>query len=158
LDAGRRGQHCKPVACRRNGRRASDRRQPPMTLRIQACANSRSTTSQHSFDEPGQDLRCDTLKAQPVVRITDLKREPGEIPGLPRSGKQERPPSSCSTGLDVRAWEATASSSEQRACESEDLPVSSTASAAFEGEATMTFIRHIRYNASESCPPNAPGS
>lgn len=49
------------------------------------------------------------------------EREPGESPGLSRSGMQERPPST-STGHPTR--EATASRSTTRvcACESEDLP------------------------------------
>src|SRR5271155_5464446 len=51
------------------------------------------------------------------------KREPGESPGLSRSGKQERKPS-ISTGLRPnRDREATASRrTPVHACESEDLP------------------------------------
>lgn len=50
------------------------------------------------------------------------KREPGENPGLSRSGMQERPPS---TALVNHDWEATATRSTigVRACESENLPV-----------------------------------
>ncbi len=52
--------------------------------------------------------------------IMRRKREPGENPGLSRSGMQERPPSSAL----VSDWEATAtrSTTPVRACESEDLP------------------------------------
>ncbi len=48
------------------------------------------------------DRRRNTRYAQPLVASVlrigrSGKREPGEMPGLPRSGKRERPPSS-STG------------------------------------------------------------
>jgi hypothetical protein len=57
------------------------------------------------------------------------EREPGESPGLSRSGEQERPPS-ISTGLGMnRDREATAirSTTTVHACESEDLPAVSGA-------------------------------
>jgi hypothetical protein len=51
------------------------------------------------------------------------EREPGESPGLSRSGMQERPPSTA-LAPDIWDWEATAirSTTPVRACESEDLP------------------------------------
>ncbi len=55
------------------------------------------------------------------MSVMRRKREPGENPGLSRSGMQERPPS---TALVAHDWEATATRSTTgvRACESEDLP------------------------------------
>ena len=62
------------------------------------------------------------------------KREPGEIPGLPRSGEWERQPSRSTGGLPRGSpWEATASRGRaapegagRRAHESEDLPARRT--------------------------------
>ena len=45
-------------------------------------------------------------RRSPVSASCRSEREPGENPGLSRSGKQERPPSTCTGHL---AWEATAS-------------------------------------------------
>lgn len=70
-----------------------------------------------------------TRRQYRVMLAQHREREPGENPGLSRSGMQERPPSG-STGLrKIRDWEVMAirSTYPVRACESEDLPAVSGA-------------------------------
>jgi hypothetical protein len=66
-----------------------------------------------------------------------LKREPGENPGLPRSGKWERKPSI--KHWPMVGWEATVSRNAliavcSKAHESEDLPIMLTTCQTFAGE------------------------